>query len=163
TGVLTQLSLAGTTSIEQRLLERSHAAPETPRAMAMTASPAMAMSGAAMSGAATLGGAMSGSGAMTGGPAMVGGAAMTSNAMMMSAKPPGGAALDPEGQLPSLAGAETWLNSTPLTADTLRGKVVVIDFWTYSCINCLRAIPYVRAWADKYAGQGLVVIGVHSP
>ncbi len=56
-----------------------------------------------------------------------------------------------------------WLNSPPLTPAELKGKVVVVDFWTYSCINCLRAIPYVRAWAEKYKDQGLVVIGVHSP
>ncbi|HEY4066352.1 MAG TPA: cytochrome c biogenesis protein DipZ [Burkholderiaceae bacterium] len=72
-------------------------------------------------------------------------------------------ALPVEGQLPSLAGAVTWLNSPPLTAEGLRGKVVLIDFWTYSCINCLRSLPYVRAWADKYRDQGLVVIGVHAP
>jgi thiol-disulfide isomerase/thioredoxin len=65
--------------------------------------------------------------------------------------------------LPSLAGAVDWLNSPPLTTEGLKGKVVLIDFWTYSCINCLRAIPYVRAWADKYRDQGLVVIGVHAP
>jgi cytochrome c biogenesis protein CcdA/thiol-disulfide isomerase/thioredoxin len=68
-----------------------------------------------------------------------------------------------EGTLPELSGAVEWLNSPPLTAEGLRGKVVLIDFWTYSCINCLRAIPYVRAWAEKYKGQGLVVIGVHAP
>jgi cytochrome c biogenesis protein CcdA/thiol-disulfide isomerase/thioredoxin len=68
-----------------------------------------------------------------------------------------------EGQLPSLSGAALWLNSPPLTAAGLRGKVVLVDFWTYSCINCLRAIPYVRAWADKYQDQGLIVIGVHAP
>src|SRR5262249_48890324 len=62
-----------------------------------------------------------------------------------------------------LSGAVEWLNSPPLTADALRGKVVLVDFWTYSCINCLRAIPYVRAWAEKYREQGLVVIGVHAP
>ena len=56
-----------------------------------------------------------------------------------------------------------WLNSPPLTAEALKGKVVLVDFWTYSCINCLRAIPYVRAWAEKYKDQGLVVIGVHAP
>jgi thiol-disulfide isomerase/thioredoxin len=56
-----------------------------------------------------------------------------------------------------------WLNSPPLTQEGLKGKVVLIDFWTYSCINCLRAIPYVRAWAEKYKDQGLVVIGVHTP
>ncbi len=72
-------------------------------------------------------------------------------------------ALPVEGQLPSLAGAVEWLNSPPLTAEGLRGKVVLVDFWTYSCINCLRSLPYVRAWAEKYKDQGLVVIGVHAP
>ncbi len=68
-----------------------------------------------------------------------------------------------EGSLPSLEGAVAWLNSPPLTSEGLRGKVVLIDFWTYSCINCLRAIPYVQAWAEKYRDDGLVVIGVHTP
>ncbi|HVJ53533.1 MAG TPA: cytochrome c biogenesis protein DipZ [Aliidongia sp.] len=68
-----------------------------------------------------------------------------------------------EGTFPSLSGALTWLNSPPLTAEVLKGKVVLIDFWTYSCINCLRTIPYIRAWAEKYKDQGLVVIGVHTP
>src|SRR3984957_18080433 len=68
-----------------------------------------------------------------------------------------------EGELPSLGGAIGWLNSQPLTAAALRGKVVLIGFWTYTCINWLRSLPYVRAWAEKYKGQGLVVIGVHSP
>ena len=68
-----------------------------------------------------------------------------------------------EGGLPSLTGAEAWLNSAPLTPEGLKGKVVLIDFWTYSCINCLRAIPYVQAWAEKYKDHGLVVIGVHTP
>jgi cytochrome c biogenesis protein CcdA/thiol-disulfide isomerase/thioredoxin len=68
-----------------------------------------------------------------------------------------------EGGFPSLAGATDWLNSPPLTPEGLKGKVVVIDFWTYSCINCLRSIPYVRAWAEKYKNHGLVVIGVHTP
>jgi cytochrome c biogenesis protein CcdA/thiol-disulfide isomerase/thioredoxin len=68
-----------------------------------------------------------------------------------------------EGTLPSLGGAVKWLNSEPLTAEQLRGKVVLVDFWTYSCINCIRTVPYVRAWAEKYKDQGLVVIGVHSP
>jgi cytochrome c biogenesis protein CcdA/thiol-disulfide isomerase/thioredoxin len=85
--------------------------------------------------------------------------------MTMSAKPPADAAdaLGVEGGLPPLDGAVEWLNSPPLTQQGLRGKVVLIDFWTYSCINCLRAIPYVRAWAQKYKDQGLVVIGVHTP
>ncbi|WP_104665382.1 cytochrome c biogenesis protein DipZ [Ensifer adhaerens] len=68
-----------------------------------------------------------------------------------------------EGPFPSLDGAVQWLNSKPLTPAELRGKVVLVDFWTYSCINCIRTIPYVRAWAEKYRDQGLVVIGVHAP
>ncbi len=68
-----------------------------------------------------------------------------------------------EGNLPSLGSATEWLNSQPLTATGLRGKVVLIDFWTYTCINWLRSLPYVRAWAEKYKDQGLVVIGVHAP
>jgi len=68
-----------------------------------------------------------------------------------------------EGQSPSFGGATAWLNSQPLTAENLRGKVVLVDFWTYTCINWLRTLPYVRAWAEKYKDRGLVVIGVHSP
>lgn len=68
-----------------------------------------------------------------------------------------------EARAPSLNGAVDWLNSEPLTMEQLRGKVVLVDFWTYSCINCIRTIPYVRAWAEKYKEQGLVVIGVHTP
>lgn len=68
-----------------------------------------------------------------------------------------------EGAMPSLSGAVHWLNSPPLTPEALKGKVVVVDFWTYSCINCLRSLPYVRAWFEKYKDQGLVVIGVHTP
>lgn len=68
-----------------------------------------------------------------------------------------------EGALPALDGATAWLNSAPLTTQSLRGKVVLVDFWTYSCINCIRTLPYLRAWAETYREQGLVVIGVHSP
>jgi cytochrome c biogenesis protein CcdA/thiol-disulfide isomerase/thioredoxin len=68
-----------------------------------------------------------------------------------------------EGNLPALDGAVQWLNSPPLDAQALKGKVVLVDFWTYSCINCLRTLPYVKAWAEKYRDQGLVVIGVHAP
>jgi cytochrome c biogenesis protein CcdA/thiol-disulfide isomerase/thioredoxin len=68
-----------------------------------------------------------------------------------------------EGKLPPLDGAVQWLNSPPLDAQALKGKVVLVDFWTYSCINCLRSLPYVKAWAEKYRDQGLVVIGVHAP
>src|SRR5882757_3225137 len=85
-------------------------------------------------------------------------------AMMTQAKPAGQSqALPVEGPLPSLSGASEWLNSKPLTAEDLKGKVVLVDFWTYSCINCLRSIPCVRAWAEKYRDHGLVVIGVHAP
>lgn len=83
-------------------------------------------------------------------------------AMMMAAHH-AASALPVEGEMPSLAGATQWLNSPPLTRESLRGKVVLVDFWTYSCINCLRTLPYVRAWADKYKDKGLVVIGVHAP
>ena len=74
-----------------------------------------------------------------------------------------GSSLPVEGEMPELNGAVQWLNSQPLTRAQLRGKVVLVDFWTYSCINCLRALPYVEAWSRKYAASGLVVIGVHAP
>ena len=76
---------------------------------------------------------------------------------------PVAAQLPVEGELPSLGGAIGWLNSQPLTPAGLRGKVILIDIWTYTCINWLRQLPYVRAWAEKYKDRGLVVIGVHSP
>jgi thiol-disulfide isomerase/thioredoxin len=68
-----------------------------------------------------------------------------------------------EGEFPSLDGATEWLNTQPLSNARLRGKIVLVDFWTYSCINWRRTLPYVRAWAEKYKDQGLVVIGVHTP
>jgi thiol-disulfide isomerase/thioredoxin len=68
-----------------------------------------------------------------------------------------------EGRLPGFDGATGWLNSRPLSADDLRGKVVLVDFWTYTCINWLRTLGYVRAWFEKYADRGLVVVGVHTP
>jgi thiol-disulfide isomerase/thioredoxin len=68
-----------------------------------------------------------------------------------------------DGEMPSLGGAMAWLNSPALTAAGLRGKVVVVEFWTYTCINWLRSLPYVRAWAERYGRHGLVVVGVHSP
>jgi thiol-disulfide isomerase/thioredoxin len=73
------------------------------------------------------------------------------------------AQLPVEGHLPGFDGATGWLNSPPLTAAGLRGRVVLVQFWTYTCINWLRTLVYVRAWADRYADQGLVVIGVHTP
>jgi cytochrome c biogenesis protein CcdA/thiol-disulfide isomerase/thioredoxin len=109
TGLLTRVSLASTSGIEQKLIDSVRPAP--------AAAPA----------------------------------------------PKPGASLPVEGELPSLAGATQWLNSAPLTPESLRGKVVLVDFWTYSCINCIRSLPYVNAWAQKYHDHGLVVIGVHSP
>ncbi len=133
TGFLTSVSLASTASVEQGLVDRFHPAARQQTTSVIATNDAMAMSG---------------------GPAM----------MMMQAKPTAATAdLPVEGSLPSLAGAVEWLNSPPLTVEALKGKVVLVDFWTYSCINCLRALPYVRAWAEKYKDQGLVVIGVHSP
>ena len=73
------------------------------------------------------------------------------------------AAVTRSSPLASLGGATAWLNSPPLTAAGLRGKVVLVDFWTYSCINCLRTLPYVEGWYAKYRDHGLVVIGAHSP
>jgi cytochrome c biogenesis protein CcdA/thiol-disulfide isomerase/thioredoxin len=121
TGILTQLSLNGTNSLEQSLLEKIHPSGVMP--------PQAAAGGA----------------------------------MMMMAPKGASIGLPAEGPMPSLAGAVAWLNSPPLTAQALRGKVVLIDFWTYSCINCLRELPYVKAWAQKYGPAGLVIIGVHTP
>jgi cytochrome c biogenesis protein CcdA/thiol-disulfide isomerase/thioredoxin len=64
---------------------------------------------------------------------------------------------------PDFSGATAWINSAPLTLESLRGKVVLVDFWTYSCINCLRTLPYIKAWNEKYKASGLVIIGVHTP
>jgi cytochrome c biogenesis protein CcdA/thiol-disulfide isomerase/thioredoxin len=91
------------------------------------------------------------------------GASQTPATPAESTGSPIGGDLPPEGILPSLAGATGWINSPPLTAQSLRGKVVLIDFWTYSCINCLRSLPYVKRWYDAYHDHGLVVIGVHAP
>ena len=70
---------------------------------------------------------------------------------------------DSKGAMPSLSGAVQWLNSPELSAESLRGKVVLVDFWTYDCINCQHTLPYVKEWAQKYQKDGLVVIGVHTP
>ena len=64
---------------------------------------------------------------------------------------------------PEFTGINHWLNSDPLTMQQLRGKVVLVDFWTYTCINCIHVLPYVKTWNDKYKDQGLVVVGVHTP
>ena len=157
TGVLAQLSTASTSGIEQRLVDQL-------RAQGKGANGASGVSGVSEAGnaaaqnttAADSSNTADASGAN--GPAM----AATNNAMVRTAATEP-APLPVEGQLPSLDGAVQWLNSPPLTAQALRGKVVLIDFWTYSCINCLRTLPYVKAWAQKYRDQGLVVIGVHAP
>jgi cytochrome c biogenesis protein CcdA/thiol-disulfide isomerase/thioredoxin len=142
TGFLTRVSLANTSDIERALIDKAPT-----NQTGEPAQPSVIMKGDSNA-------MMSGSDAMKGGPAM----------MMMKPKAAGAAdALPVEGQAPSLAGAVEWLNSPPLTIEGLRGKVVVVDFWTYSCINCLRSLPYIRAWAEKYKDQGLVVIGVHAP
>src|SRR5277367_4769638 len=126
TSVLTRLSLNGTNSLEQTLIDKI--GPQTPAA----AGGSMAMSNA------------------------------DGHAMMMSAAHSSGD-LPVEGAAPGFDGATLWLNSPPLTVAALRGKVVVVDFWTYSCINCLRALPFVESWYAKYKDHGLVVIGVHAP
>ena len=64
---------------------------------------------------------------------------------------------------PEFTGIDKWLNTEPLTVSQLRGKVVLVDFWTYTCINCIRTLPYVKGWHEKYKDQGLVVVGVHTP
>jgi thiol-disulfide isomerase/thioredoxin len=73
------------------------------------------------------------------------------------------AAVADDGLMPELGGAIAWLNSAPLSRESLRGKVVLVNFWTYSCINSLRELPYIKSWAEKYKDAGLIVIGVHSP
>jgi thiol-disulfide isomerase/thioredoxin len=67
------------------------------------------------------------------------------------------------GPAPEFSGIATWQNSPPLSMQALKGKVVLIDFWTYSCINCVRTLPYIKKWHDKYKDQGLVIVGVHTP
>lgn len=124
TGLLTRLSYASTTGIEQSLLDRLHDSSEA----ASTSSV---------------------------GPSM----RLAANDARQGYR----SSLPVDGTFPSLDGAVKWLNFEPLTAEQLRGKVVLVDFWTYSCINCIRTVPYVRAWAEKYKDQGLVVIGVHAP
>ncbi len=153
TGFLTQASLASTNVLEQGLVDQFRQQKTADNAGAMKSVVMPAGGGGSM--AMTASNQMM----MSGNPA-----AMSGNSMMMAMKPKGVAEQLPvEGQMPPLDGAVQWLNSAPLTAEQLKGKVVLVDFWTYSCINCLRAIPYVKAWAEKYKDQGLVVIGVHSP
>jgi cytochrome c biogenesis protein CcdA/thiol-disulfide isomerase/thioredoxin len=137
TGLLTRLSLSSTASLEQTLVDKVG-----PR------------------------GGMRPGGSMAASNSMAAANSMSGNAMMAAAGhggAPGQGGLPDEGPFPPLAGAAAWLNSPPLTPEALRGKVVLVDFWTYSCINCLRTLPYVRGWAGKYKDHGLVVIGVHTP
>ncbi|HEY4351403.1 MAG TPA: cytochrome c biogenesis protein DipZ [Paraburkholderia sp.] len=153
TGFLTHLSLAGTNNLEQSVLDRFRGAQNGAQGAMMAANvpnnaPSAASgneAGAAPTTTVNAGGAQ----------------AMAQTAQ--AAQPGSPAPLPVEGTLPSLDGAVQWLNSPPLTTAQLRGKVVLVDFWTYSCINCLRTLPYVKAWADKYKDAGLVVIGVHTP
>jgi len=175
TGFLTRVSLSGTASLEQGLLDRFHAisgrgGPPQQQASSVIQPPTSSVvmqGGPAMQGnPAMMMQAKPGGAAPSSSVVMQGGAAMQGNpAMMMQAKPAAGEApkLPVEGAIPSLDGAVQWLNSPPLTPEGLKGKVVLVDFWTYSCINCIRSVPYVRAWAEKYRSQGLVVIGVHAP
>ena len=136
TGVLARVSTLATGGIEQKLVDRLSGGSVPARAVNNdTSTPAQTATATDVAAA----------------PAMMRAAASVE------------APLPVEGELPPLSGAIQWLNSSPLTAQDLRGKVVLVDFWTYSCINCLRSLPYVKAWAQKYRDQGLVVIGVHAP
>ncbi|MFM0179541.1 cytochrome c biogenesis protein DipZ [Paraburkholderia aspalathi] len=150
TGVLARVSTIATGGLEQKLVDKLSpgATPANPVAAGnKTNAPANASGSDAV---------------MTANPAAD---ASDAGAMMRASQGASGgaAALPVEGVLPTLNGAVQWLNSPPLTVQDLRGKVVLVDFWTYSCINCLRSLPYVKAWAQKYKDQGLVVIGVHAP
>ena len=71
--------------------------------------------------------------------------------------------LSPYQKAPDFVGIERWINSVPLSIEQLKGKVVLVDFWTYTCINCIRTLPYVKAWDEKYRDKGLVIVGVHTP
>lgn len=153
TGVLTRVSIASTSDLEQSLIERFHKPTPVSSNTAMMAMSANVPSGDAPSNAMQASNTMMMQGAAHDGAAPSAATTQIANANT----------LGDEGPMPSLDGAVQWLNSPPLTAQALRGKVVLIDFWTYSCINCLRTLPYVKAWADKYSKQGLVVIGVHAP
>jgi cytochrome c biogenesis protein CcdA/thiol-disulfide isomerase/thioredoxin len=135
-GLLTRLSLSNTANLEQRLVDRLH--------------PQSAL------------------------PVVANDQIVTDNDQMMVANPhkenvadatTGSSAGDaaPGPALKQIAGATAWINSAPLTPASLRGKVVLVDFWTYSCINCLRTLPYIQAWNTKYRDSGLVIIGVHTP
>ena len=166
TGLLARLSLASTGGVEQTLVERL--AGRHDGAPAISGGPAMRMQGPAMQGPSMQGPSMQGP-AMQGpamqGPAMQGPAMMAAgSAMRMTGPAAGGAGdLPDEGAAPSFDGATEWLNGPAPAGGRLPGRVVLVDFWTYSCINCLRTLPHVNRWAATYAPQGLVVIGIHTP
>ena len=156
TRFLTQVSLASTAPLEQGLVDKLRPAPSAQTsaasAAAMTSNPPVATERRPEAQVQPSEGG--GPSAMTGNPPPI----------VRQEQPQAESADFPdEGPMPSLSGAVDWLNSPPLTPEALKGKVVVVDFWTYSCINCLRSLPYVRAWYEKYKDQGLVVIGVHTP
>ncbi|WP_260736462.1 cytochrome c biogenesis protein DipZ [Tunturiibacter lichenicola] len=146
-GVLTRLSLASTSNLEQRLVDRLH--PRSKQALASNDQMMMAPNDQMMAGNDQM---MAGKDQM-----------MAGNQQMKSAAGGSDKAKSALIPLPELSGATAWINSTPLTPASLRGKVVLVDFWTYSCINCLRTLPYIKAWNDKYKDSGLVIIGVHTP
>ncbi|PQV52474.1 cytochrome c biogenesis protein DipZ [Paraburkholderia sp. BL21I4N1] len=161
TGVLARVSTVATSGLEQKLVDK----------FSPTAKPGQPVAADNASNAANT----TNADAQGNGPVMTANAAASNASADASTDANGGGmmravvapsvatALPVEGVLPTLNGAVQWLNSPPLTVQDLRGKVVLIDFWTYSCINCLRSLPYVKAWAQKYKDQGLVVIGVHAP
>jgi thiol-disulfide isomerase/thioredoxin len=89
--------------------------------------------------------------------------ALAGAALPAQAAPPSSAPLPDLGAAPEFAGIERWFNAGPLTMAGLRGRVVMVDFWTYACINCQRTMPHVNRWAEAYTPQGLTVVGVHTP
>ena len=134
-GILTRLALSSTANLEQRLVDHFH--PQTQ--VAGSNKQMMAPNNAMMAGNQ---------------PSMSG-----NNATMAA----GGSFAAGTSPIADLSGVTAWINSQPLTQASLRGKIVLIDFWTYSCINCLRTLPYIKAWNGKYKDSGLVIIGVHTP
>jgi cytochrome c biogenesis protein CcdA/thiol-disulfide isomerase/thioredoxin len=144
-GILSRLSLASTSNLEQRLVDRFHPRSKqatTPNDQMMAGKDQMMASNDQM---------------MAGKDQMMAGNQQMKSVSVDAGKP------NSELPLPDLSGATAWINSPALTPASLRGKVVLVDFWTYSCINCLRTLPYIKAWYDKYKDSGLVVVGVHTP
>ena len=142
TGFLARVSTASTTRLEQALFGRL-----LPDSARRSAEEDVLLPGPAMAGDPAM---MAANTAMTGGGAMMSGRGAVG-------------ALPIEGIIPPLDGATQWLNAAPLSREALRGKVVLVDFWTYSCINCIHVLPHVNQWHRKYRDQGLVVVGVHTP